>query len=313
MKEKGNAKAYLAWIVVCIVWGTTYLAIRVGVNELPPMLFAGIRWIIAGTMLMILLNLRGYTLPRLNEIKHLAIVGIALIGLANGLVVVAEQWLPSGLTALIISTLPFWMVGFESFLPKGPKLNYFIVIGLLMGTAGVVLIFFNDLNVAADLSTLIGSLCLIGAIVSWALGSIYWKYKQVKIQPLMGASVQMLIAGILQTMLGFILGENNHFNLTQDGFIALAYLVVFGSILGYVSYIYAIEHLPLSLVSTYAYVNPIIALVLGWYILDEMMSVNVFIAAVLILAGVMVVKRGSTLAAKKMRIPIQEQSVPANE
>ena len=300
MKEKYSFKAYLAWATICIVWGTTYLAIRIGVSELPPMLFAGFRWLVAGLLMTILLNLRGYVFPKLNDLKHLAIVGILLIGIANGLVVVAEQWLPSGLTALILSSLPFWVVGLESLLPKGPKINWLIISGLFLGTSGVVLIFAKDLNVAIELNTFLGGLCLLGAVVSWSVGSIYWKYKPTNVRPLMGASVQMLIAGILQTILGFILGEQSSFTLTQNGFLALSYLILFGSILGYASYIYSVTNLPLSLVSTYAYINPVIAIILGWYFLDEPLTVTVFIAAGLILIGVALVKRGGTLAIRKL-------------
>ena len=295
MNEKYGIKAYLAWITICIVWGTTYLAIRVGVADLPPMLFAGLRWIIAGVLMTILLNLRHYKLPPLKDLKHLAIVGILLLGIANGLVVVAEQWLPSGLTALILSTLPFWVVGIEYFLPNRPKINLFIIAGLLLGTSGVVLIFARDLNIALDLNILLGGLCLLGAVIAWSAGSIYWKYKKSDVRPMMGASLQMLIAGILQTALGLILGEHNSFHLTQNGVFALGYLIVFGSILGYASYIYSITNLPLSLVSTYAYINPIIAILLGWYFLNEPLTITVFIAAVLILLGVAFVKRGNTL------------------
>jgi drug/metabolite transporter (DMT)-like permease len=302
MREKYGFRAYLAWITICIVWGTTYLAIRIGVAELPPMLFAGFRWLIAGSLMTILLNLRGYTLPRFKDLKHLAIVGILLIGIANGLVVVAEQWLPSGLTALILSSLPFWVVGLESLLPKGPKINWLILSGLLLGTAGVILIFAKDLNIILEFNTLLGGLCLLGAVVSWSVGSLYWKYKQTNVRPLMGAAVQMLIAGILQTLLGFILGEQNSFQLTQTGFLALGYLILFGSILGYASYIYSITNLPLALVSTYAYVNPVIALILGWYFLNEPLTITVFIAAGLILLGVGLVNRGSTLAAKNIKL-----------
>ncbi|MGB5530903.1 MAG: EamA family transporter, partial [Ignavibacteriaceae bacterium] len=283
-----------------IIWGTTYLAIRIGVSELPPMLFAGFRWLIAGSLMTILLNLRGYTLPKFKELKHLAIVGILLIGIANGLVVVAEQWLPSGLTALILSSLPFWVVGLESLFPKGPKVNWIIISGLFLGISGVILIFAKDLNVALEFNTFLGGLCLLGAVVSWSVGSIYWKYKQTNVRPLMGAAIQMLIAGILQTLLGFILGEQSSFQLTQTGFLALGYLILFGSILGYASYIYSITNLPLALVSTYAYINPVIALILGWYFLDEPLTVTVFIAAGLILIGVSLVKRGSTLAIRKL-------------
>lgn len=299
MTEKYGIKAYLAWITICIVWGTTYLAIRIGVSDLPPMLFAGLRWIIAGVLMTIMLNLRQYKLPGLKDLKHLAIVGILLIGVANGLVVVAEQWLPSGLTALILSTLPFWVVGMEYFLPNGPKINVFIITGLVLGTTGVILIFAKDLNISLDFNFLLGGFCLLGAVISWSAGSIYWKYKKTNVRPMMGASIQMLIAGILQTSLGLILGEQNNFHLTQNGVFALGYLIVFGSILGYASYIYSITNLPLSLVSTYAYINPVIAILLGWYFLDEPLTITVFIASGLILIGVALVKRGNTLALRK--------------
>jgi drug/metabolite transporter (DMT)-like permease len=299
MNEKYGLTGYLAWITICIVWGTTYLAIRIGVTDLPPMLFAGLRWVIAGILMTILLNLRAYPFPSLRDLKHIAVVGILLLGVANGLVVVAEQWLPSGLTALILSTLPFWVVGLESLLPTGPKINWLIITGLLLGTGGVVLIFARDLNIALDFNIFWGGLCLLGAVIAWSAGSIYWKYKQINVKPMMGASVQMLIAGILQTALGFILGEHNNFQLTQNGVFALGYLILFGSIIGYASYIYSISNLPLSLVSTYAYINPIIAILLGWYFLNEPLTITVFIAAGFILIGVALVKRGNTLTLRK--------------
>ena len=296
---KINIKAYIAWIAICVIWGTTYLAIKIGVTELPPMLFAGFRWIPAGIILIILMNLRGHSLPWLKDLKHLAVVGIALIGIANGLVVVAEQWIDSGLTALLLSTLPFWMVGFESFMPKGPKINLYINAGLVTGIIGVLLLFARDLEVLMDANLLIGALCLLGAVISWSLGSIYSKYVKVTVHPMMGASVQMLIAGILQTALGFLLGEHSHFQITYDGILAMSYLIVFGSIIGFASYIYAIEHLPLSLVSTYAYINPVIALVLGWYFLNEELTIYVLFSAILILLGVTLVKKGSSIEIKK--------------
>ncbi len=293
--SKPKLRAYIAWIAICIIWGTTYFAIRIGVADLPPMLFAGFRWIAAGIILVSIQRLLGNKLPQRNEIKHLAVVGIALIGVANGLVVVAEQWIPSGLTALLITTLPFWMVSFESLLPNGPKFNRYIIFGLIIGLIGVFLIFGKDLQNWTNGNYLFGVLALMGAVISWSLGSIYSKYKKTSVHPMMGASVQMLIAGVLQTLLGLILGEQNSFYLTQNGFLAITYLVIFGSIFGYASYIYAIHHLPLSFVSTYAYINPIIALILGWYFLNEELSYNILIAAVLIFIGVTLVKRGNTL------------------
>lgn len=121
---KENLRAYIAWAAICLIWGTTYLAIRIGVETFPPVLFAGVRWLVAGPILILILRLRGYKLPEKKEIKHLAVIGILLLGCGNGLVVFAEQWVPSGLTALLISTEPFWIVGLESLLPAGPKLNF---------------------------------------------------------------------------------------------------------------------------------------------------------------------------------------------
>jgi drug/metabolite transporter (DMT)-like permease len=168
----------------------------------------------------------------------------------------------------------------------------------VLGIVGVILIFARDLSITLDFNIVLGALCLLGAVIAWSAGSIYWKYKKTEVRPLMGASIQMLIAGVLQTLLGIALGEQNSFHLTQNGVLALGYLIIFGSMLGYASYIYSITHLPLSLVSTYAYINPIIALILGWYVLNEPMTFTVFIASGLILIGVALVKRGNTLVLK---------------
>jgi drug/metabolite transporter (DMT)-like permease len=290
---KENFKAYLAWIAVCIIWGTTYLAIRIGVGTLPPMLFAGFRWLIAGTIFISYLRFRGQKLPGKDEIIPLAVVGILLLGFGNGLVVIGEKWVNSGLTALLITTTPFWLVGIESFLAKGPKINLFIIVGLLLGLAGVTLIFGSHWEELLDASYLIGIFCILGAVIAWAFGSVFSKYRKVKVHPLMGASVQMLIAGSLQVLLGLILGEASELVFTNNGLLAFAYLTLIGSIFGYGSYIYSIAHLPLSLVSTYAYINPIIALFLGWLILGERLDFLILISAVIIIIGVLLVKKGS--------------------
>lgn len=291
--DKPNIRAYLAWIAICIIWGTTYLFIRIGVGSIPPMLFAGFRWIIAGTIFITILQLNGKQFPKKGDLIHIAIIGIALLGLGNGLVVVGEQWIESGLAALLIATTPFWMVGTESFLPAGPKLNWMVVTGLIVGSLGVGLIFGGNLKYIFETKYLIGVLCILGAEIAWSTGSVYSKYKKINVHPLMSASVQMLIAGTLQVLLGAVLGEFTELHFTSSGIISIAYLVVVGSIFGYGSYIYAIDHLPLSLVSTYAYVNPIIALFLGWIFLDEQLNIFILIASVVIISGVVLVKIGS--------------------
>jgi drug/metabolite transporter (DMT)-like permease len=287
-----NAKALIAWLNVCVIWGTTYLVIRIGVGHMPPMLFAGIRWVIAGIVFIAFLMWRGRPLPRAGEVVHLAVVGLCLIGFGNGLVVFAEQWIPSGLAALLITTVPFFLVGMESLLPQGPRLNATILAGLIMGLAGVCLIFGEDIRYLADPDNLAGVAGLLGAVVFWSIGSLYSKYVKVGVHPLMGASIQMLIAGIVLSGIGVAIGELPRLDFEINGLLSLAYLVVIGSLVGYSSYIYVIAKLPLSLVSTYAYINPIIALFLGWVVLDEKLNFQIAAAAAVILLGVFIVKQG---------------------
>lgn len=293
MNKKENIKAYIAWIAICIIWGTTYLAIRIGVEDLPPLLFAGLRWLIAGPILFSILKMKKFALPKREDIIPLAIIGLALLGIGNGLVVFAEQWVPSGLTALLITTVPFWMVGLESISQKEFKFNSIIILGLLLGFLGVGLIFGSDIDKLFDPSYLGGIIGLMIAEFGWSAGSIYSKYKKINLHPLMSASIQMTIAGLVMTLIGLLLGEGSNFYFTDESFGAFIYLVVIGSLIGYASYIYAIAHLPISLVSTYAYINPIIALILGWLILDEEFSTIIIVAAVIILIGVGAVKKGS--------------------
>jgi drug/metabolite transporter (DMT)-like permease len=179
-------------------------------------------------------------------------------------------------------------------LPTGPKLNYKIILGLIVGILGVTFIFGSDWDDLFKIEYLLGVLSIFGAVVAWSFGSVYSKYKKVGVHPLMSASVQMLIAGTLADS-SWLDSWRTKFNLiySEEGLLSLAYLIVFGSIFGYGSYIYAIEHLPLSLVSTYAYVNPVIAVFLGWFFLNEKLDLLIVIGAVVIIGGVILVKQGT--------------------
>ncbi len=291
--NRENIKAYIAWTSICIIWGTTYLAIRVGVKDMPPILFAGLRWLLAGPIFLVFLKLRGYKLPQKEDLKHIAVVGLLLLGVGNGLVAFAEQWLPSGLTALLITTMPFWIVGIESALPTGPKINFMILSGLVLGLIGVSFIFGIDFKSLLDPSYLTGILALMIGVIGWSSGTIYSKYIKVSVHPMMNAAVQMCIAGFALTVVSGLLGEYPRFHFTQDSLFAFLYLLVFGAFIAYGAYIYAINKLPVSFVSTYAYINPVIALFLGWLILDEKLDTAIIIAAVIILIAVYIVKKGS--------------------
>lgn len=296
-----NIKGIFVWIAVCIIWGTTYLAIRIGVAHFPPMMFAGIRWIVAGTIFISVLKIFNKKLPRFKDIKHIGLMGILMLGLGNGFVVIGEQYISSGLAALLITTVPFWMVGFDSIASKKTAFNVYISFGLLLGLIGVSTIFGDNWRDLLNKKYLTGVLSILGAVIAWSLGSVYSKHKRIDVHLLMSAAVQMLIAGAAQTSLGIILGEVAQIRFYEEGIFSLIYLIIIGSIFGYGSYIYAIEHLPLSLVSTYAYINPVIAVFLGWLVLDEKLNFYMISAAIMIIAGVILVKKGAELNMIKVK------------
>jgi drug/metabolite transporter (DMT)-like permease len=289
-----NLKAYIAWVAVCIVWGTTFLAIRVGVTILPPLLFAGFRWLAAGLIIFTILVLKGVKLPDRKDIFRLAVPGICLLGISNVLIVIIEQWIPSGLVALLVATCPFWMFFAESRINKELRFNGFTVTGMVIGFLGTIIIFTQNVEFALDKQFIIGLLLLIISLFSWCFGSLYAKYKSVDVNPFMGAAIQMLIAGTAQTVLGLVLGELSAFHFDKESLLSFLYLIFVASILGYGSYMYAIKHLPVSFVSTHAYVNPIIALFLGWLILGEPMSISIVLGAGIILSGVFLIKKGTS-------------------
>lgn len=294
MNRPETIKAYAAWGAVCLFWGTTYLAIRIGVQRLPPALFAGVRFLIAGVIFLAYLRLRGHPLPKPGEWVHLAVVGITLLVMANGLVVWAEQWVPSGLTAVIIATVPFWAAGLETILPSGERLSLRKLLGIAIGFAGVIILFAPDLGGSFDKAYLKGVVILIFVPFFWSLGSIYSKHHPLRSSAMVAAGSETLIAGIVLTVVGTALGEWQDFTLNWKGVASIAYLIVFGSIVGYSSFIYALSKLPVSTVSMYAYINPVIAVILGWLILDERLDWSVVTATTVVLVGVALVRSSKT-------------------
>jgi drug/metabolite transporter (DMT)-like permease len=240
------------------------------------------------------LRWRGFDFPKREEFRDIAIVGIALLVIANGLVVWAEQWVPSSLAALLVSTLPFWIAGYEAFLPGAGRLGVRKAIGIAIGFGGLVVLFGPELKASFDMAYFKGILALLVAPCSWAGGSIYSKYRPIKAHPLMAAAVQMVIAGVVLILIGAILGEFNRFTLSVPGVAAVAYLIIFGSIVGYGAFVYSLAKLPATKHSMYAYINPVIAVILGWLVLNERLDWNVAFATALVLTGVVLVKSART-------------------
>ncbi len=283
--------AYAAWLAVCFFWGTTYLAIRVGVQVAPPLLFNGMRVLAAGVLLMTWLRARGQELPTRTDWLHLGIVGTALLGIGNGFVSWSAQWVPSGLAAISVATTPFWMVGVEALRPGGDRPTWNALAGMVLGCCGMALLVAPRLQAAhLDTGVLLGFAGLQVACASWSAGSIYSRYRPVPVSPLMGAAAQMIVGGCLVSLTGILLGEGGRLACTPQGLAAFLYLLVFGSLVGYAAYIYALQKLPVSTVSLYAYVNPVIAMALGAALLGETLTVREIAAAAVILGGVAVVR-----------------------
>ena len=284
-------RAYAAWATICVVWGTTYFAIKVALESVPPFLMGGIRYLMAGAVLAAWIVARGGRLPGRASWRVFALVGILMLGLGNGGVVLAEQWVPSGLAAVVIATSPFWMVGVEALSPGGERLTGRHVIGLLLGFSGILLLVGPSLwgGSGQRWQTLAGVLALQLACAGWAVGSSYGKRHAPKVTPAMSAAAQMLCGGLVMLTAGSLLGEWRALSFTRVSTGALIYLTVLGSLAAFVAYIYALTHLPVSIVSLYAYINPVIAVALGTLLLGEPFGMRMVLAVAIILAGLAIV------------------------
>ncbi len=282
-----KGRALIAYLIVCVFWGSTYLAIKVGVGELPPFLFAGLRFFAAGVLLLAIARLLGYPLPRrAGDWRTLAIVGLFLLTGGNAFVVWAEQYTPSGVASVFVVTVAIWTAFFDAIIPGGSgDLNWRVVAGLLLGFLGTALLVGASPAeiLKADLR---GPIALTFASASWSIGSVYAKRHPTEVSAYIAASIQMIIGGAVVALVGSALGEWRSWHLSLRGLGAMAYLVVFGSILGYSAYGYALRHASATIVGTYAYVNPVIAVLLGWLLLAEPINQRTVVAMALILGAV---------------------------
>jgi len=284
------ARAYLAWIAVCLVWGTTYLAIRIALESIPPFLMASFRWLAAGALLLGALALRGRRMPPWRSWPSLAWLGVLLLGFGNGAVVWAEQTVPSGLTAVLVAAVPFWMVGTERLRPDREPLSGHRLLGLLVGFGGIPLLVWPELRVDDTGGFLRGVAATQVACLGWAIGSSYARRRRDE-SVLVAAAFEMLFAGVALLIVGTAVGEWDRLAVSPRAITALAYLVGVGSMLGFSAYAYALAHLPVATVSLYAYVNPIIAVLLGTAVLGEPLTARIAVAGAVVLAGVGLVRR----------------------
>jgi len=288
-------RAYLAWVFVCLVWGTTYLAIRIALETVPPLLMGGLRFLVAGALLITVLKVRGVRMPAAGSWPALVILGILLLGFGNGGVVWAEQTVPSGLTAVLVAMSPFWMVGIDALTAHGEPITGRRAAGLIIGFCGIVLLVWPAIHVSDSGRAFLGGVMAAQlACFGWALGSTYSRRRGHTAardeSVLVTAAFEMLFGGLFLMTIGTMRGEVAWLTFNARTAAALVYLIVFGAIGGFTAYAYALKHLPIATVSLYAYVNPVIAVVLGTLILKEAFNARLGIAAAVVLIGMALVR-----------------------
>jgi drug/metabolite transporter (DMT)-like permease len=288
-------RAYLAWVFVCLVWGTTYLAIRIALETVPPLLMGGMRFIVAGALLITVLKVRGVRMPAAGSWPALVILGILLLGFGNGGVVWAEQTVPSGLTAVLVAMSPFWMVGIDALTAHGEPITGRRAAGLIIGFCGIVLLVWPEIHVSDSGRAFLGGVIAAQlACFGWALGSTYSRRRGHTAardeSVLVTAAFEMLFGGLFLMTIGTMRGEAAWLTFNARTAAALVYLIVFGAIGGFTAYAYALKHLPIATVSLYAYVNPVIAVALGTLILQEAFNARLGIAAAVVLVGMALVR-----------------------
>ncbi len=287
-----------ALLVVYVVWGSTYLAIRFAVETLPPFLMAGSRFLLSGLILLVLAGGEARRAATWKQFRGAGISGCLMLVGGNGLVCWAEQYVPSGTAALLISTTPIWFALLDWLIFRGPRPGALVVLGIAVGTAGVYVLL-GPTNAADGQQVPVGgAAALLAACAFWAFGSLYSRGAELPPSVFLSTAMQMLAASVLFLALASVAGEWSRLSLAQAAlrsWLSLAYLITFGSILAFTCYGWLLRNASPALVSTYAYVNPLVAVVLGGVLGGEALTTGVMLGAAIIIASVMII----TLASRK--------------
>lgn len=294
--SKSPLFAYLALAAVCVIWGTTYLALRIGVTQFPPFLFSLLRFLCAGPILLIMvLTVGKQKWPDSKTLFNQAVSGVFMITLGISMVGWAEVYISSGVAAIICSMMPIWTILINVTVTKDEKPNWLIILGLATGLSGVLLIFGEHLSEFSNRNYQVGIAITFLANLCWAIGSIRIKKKNQNTNPFLGAGLQMTFGAIALIPLSLVLDDYSTIHWSTDVIYSLIYMILIGSVGAYACYSYAIKKLPMTLVSLYAYINPIVAVVLGWLVLSEKLNGRIVLAILITVAGIYIVNRGYQL------------------
>jgi drug/metabolite transporter (DMT)-like permease len=298
-----KSKLWIALLALYIVWGSTYLAIRFSVETIPPFLHASIRFLVSGAILFIWRRAAGDATPTKSNWKAAAIVGTFLLLGGNGLVSLAEKTVPSGIAALVIATSPFWLTLFEAFRAGGNKPNWLSILGLVVGFSGVFLLIGPaEITGSEQKIDTFGAIILLIAPILWSSGSIYARGADMPKSTLLSTGMQMLAGSVALFIVSVLTGELNGFSFADvsiRSWWGLLYLITFGSLVGFVAYGWLLHNAPISLVSTYAYVNPVVAVFLGWLLADELLNGRIAVASTIIIGSVILINWARQVSVRK--------------
>lgn len=313
MKSQKNFIAYLALAAICIIWGTTYLALRIGVTQFPPFLFSMLRFLIAGPILIVFMMTIGKAKwPDRKTLFNQAVGGFFMTTLGISVVGWAEVYVSSGVAAIICSVMPIWTILINLIVSKDERPNWLIIFGLLIGLSGIVMIFGEHLTEFSDGRYQIGIIMTFVANLCWAIGSIWIKKKNQHSNPFLNAGLQMLFGGLLLIPFTLLFDDYSTIHWSGEVITSLVYMILVGSVGAYACYSYAINKLPMTIVSLYAYINPIVAVVLGWLILDEKLNTRIGVAILITIAGIYFVNRGYQLKSVPLRPLSRFKSILSN-
>lgn len=284
---------YIALSAICLIWGTTYLVLRIAVLQFPPFLFVAIRQLLAGSLLIGFMLLSGKAAwPDRAHVVRQAVAGFFMLTLGNGLVAWAEVVVPSGVAAILCSLMPMVVILINLGINKDERPTVAILAGVLLGLGGIMMIFGEHLVDFAKVEYQVGILVIFVAVLSWAGGSIWLKKRGNDGNAFLNAGLQMFFAGIWLIPGALIFDDFSRITWSAEAFYSMVYLVLIGSIVAYACYSYVLRKLPMTIVSLYAYVNPIVAVILGWLVLGEKLNLKIGIAILITVAGIYIVNRG---------------------
>ena len=296
-------KTLTAFAIIYFVWGSTFLAIRIGVNEVPPLLLAAMRFTIAGLVLYLWLLARGERSPTLREWTSASLLGLIIFLFDYGILFWAETRIPSGIAAVMLATIPGLMALSEIIFLRTQKLTARLLIALLIGIAGVAVLMSHSLNLGGAPVDKLGALALIFAAISWSVASAFTRILPLPSSKVMSSGAQMLTGGIFLTIAAAAFGEFRNFHpsaVSRGAWLALLYLIVAGSIIGFTAYVWLIHHQSPTKVGTYAYVNPIVAVLVGYFLGGEALTSRTILGTLFVLISVIVI---TTTSAKKSPAP----------